>query len=43
MWRDRSVHLNARDTLDGIAARDFVWYVLAGTWNDALTFAKTLK
>jgi hypothetical protein len=43
MWRDRSVHLNARDTLDGITAKDFVWYVLAGTWNDVVSFAKTLK
>jgi len=43
MWRDRSVHLNARDTLDGIAAKDFVWYVMAGTWNDAVTFAKMFK
>ena len=43
MWRDRSVHLGARDTFDGITSRDFVWYALAGTWDNALKFAKTLK
>jgi len=43
LWRDRSVHLGARDTLDGIASKDFVWYVLAGPWDNALTFAKSLQ
>ena len=43
MWRDRSVHLNVRGMLDGIAYKDFSWYVMAGTWDNALNFAKTFK
>ncbi len=43
MWRNRNFHLSSQDSLDGIAAKEFVWYVMAGSWNNALEFAKTLK
>jgi hypothetical protein len=43
MWRNRSFHLSSNDSVDGIASKEFVWYVLAGPWNNALSFAQTLK
>ena len=43
MWRNRNFHLNATEALDGIAAKDFVWYVLPGSWENAEGFAKTLR
>jgi hypothetical protein len=43
MWRDRSVHLGVQGTLDGIAHKDFEWYVMAGNWGDAVNFSKTFK
>jgi hypothetical protein len=43
MWRNRNFHLGSSEALDGIAAKDFVWYVMAGPWNAAEHFATTLK
>jgi hypothetical protein len=43
MWRNHNFHLGSREALDGIAAKDFVWYVMAGSWNAAESFAKGLK
>ena len=43
MWRDRNFHLGAREPLDGIQAKDFVWYVMPGPWSSALKFARNLK
>ena len=42
MWRNRNFHLSAGEPLDGIASKSLVWYVLPGTWDNALKFAKTL-
>ncbi|HLJ15536.1 MAG TPA: hypothetical protein VKV15_13635, partial [Bryobacteraceae bacterium] len=42
MWRNRSFHLSAGEALDGISSKSFVWYVLAGTWQNAADFARTL-
>jgi hypothetical protein len=43
MWRNRNFHLGATEALDGIQAKDFVWYVMPGPWASALKFAKTLQ
>jgi hypothetical protein len=43
MWRNRNFHLNSHEALDGITAKDFVWYVMAGPWNSAESFAHGLK
>lgn len=43
MWRNRSFHLGSQEALDGIAARDFAWYVMAGPWTGAQSFARALK
>jgi hypothetical protein len=43
MWRNRSFHLGSQEALDGIAAKDFVWYVMTGPWTGAETFARGLK
>ena len=42
MWRNRSFHLGSDEALDGIAAKDFVWYVLPGSWESAKRFAGNL-
>jgi hypothetical protein len=42
MWRNRSFHLSAKEAVDGIAAKSFVWYALVGPWDHALQFAHTL-
>jgi hypothetical protein len=42
MWRNRSFHLGSDELLDGIAAKDFVWYVLPGSWDNAKSFAANL-
>lgn len=39
-WRMRSVHLESFEALDGITSKDFTWYVMAGPWRDALSFAR---
>jgi hypothetical protein len=41
-WRMQSVHLASSEALDGITAKDFTWYVMAGPWRDALSFAQHL-
>lgn len=41
-WRMQSVHLESSEALDGITAKDFTWYVMAGPWKDALSFARHL-
>jgi hypothetical protein len=43
MWRNHNFHLGSREALDGIRAKDFVWYVMAGSWNSANSFAHNLK
>jgi len=43
MWKDRSFHLQANEPLDGIQAKDLVWYVMPGPWSSALKFARSLK
>jgi hypothetical protein len=43
MWRNRSFHLSSHDAVDGIKAKEFVWYVMAGGWDSANSFAKGLK
>jgi hypothetical protein len=42
MWRNRNFHLSASESLDGIASKSFVWYVLPGPWPSALEFARGL-
>jgi hypothetical protein len=43
MWRNRSFHLSSQETLDGIAAKELVWYAMVGPWENALQFAHTLQ
>lgn len=43
MWRNRSFHLSSSDAVDGISSKEFVWYVMAGPWKNALSFAQKLK
>jgi hypothetical protein len=43
MWRNRSFHLSASDSVDGIAAKRFSWFVMTGPWRNALLFAQQLK
>jgi hypothetical protein len=43
MWRNRSFHLGSTDSVDGISSKEFVWYVMPGTWKNALGFAERLK
>ena len=40
-WRMQSFHLESREALDGVTAKDFIWYVMAGPWRDALGFAQS--
>jgi hypothetical protein len=40
MWRNRSFHLSSSDAVDGISAKQFAWYVMAGPWRNALLFAQ---
>ncbi len=42
MWRNNSFHLSSVENLDGIASKKFVWYVMAGSWEKALQFSKTI-
>lgn len=39
-WRNRNFHLEAQESLDGIASKSFVWYVMVGPWSGALSFAR---
>ena len=43
MWRGRSFHIGSSEALDGIQAKDFVWYGMPGSWDSALKFAKGLR
>jgi len=43
MWRNRNFHLGSREALDGIAQKKLVWYVMTGSWENALKFARTLQ
>jgi hypothetical protein len=42
IWRNRNFHLGAREPLDGIASKKFVWYAMPGPWKSALQFAEQL-
>ncbi len=42
MWRNRNFHLTGGASLDGVAAKEFTWYVLPGAWGPAQAFARTL-
>ncbi|MGA7719823.1 MAG: hypothetical protein WCA84_01470 [Ignavibacteriaceae bacterium] len=42
MWRNHSFHLSASEALDGVASKYFVWYVMVGSWDQALQFSKKL-
>jgi hypothetical protein len=42
MWRNHSFHLSASESLDGVASKKFVWYVMVGPWNNALQFSMKL-
>jgi hypothetical protein len=42
IWRNRNFHLEAQEPLDGIASKSFVWYVMAGSWQNALSFARNV-
>lgn len=42
-WRNRNFHLEAREALDGIASKAFVWYVMVGPWSNALSFASQFR
>jgi hypothetical protein len=39
-WRNHNFHLGAEDSLDGIQSKTLVWYVLPGSWENALKFAR---
>jgi hypothetical protein len=43
MWRNRNFHLGSEEALDGIASKNLVWYVMPGSWENALTFGKSLS
>jgi len=43
MWRNRNFHLGSDEALDGIASKQFVWFVMAGPWKNALAFSGALK
>jgi hypothetical protein len=40
VWRNRNFHLGSTEALDGIASKTFVWYVMVGSWQNALQFAR---
>ncbi len=42
IWRNRNFHLEAQEPLDGIASKSFVWYVMTGSWQNALGFARNV-
>jgi hypothetical protein len=42
MWRNNSFHLSSSESLDGITSKKFVWYVMAGSWDKALQFSKSI-
>ncbi len=42
MWRNHSFHLTSSESLDGVASKSFVWYVMVGSWDNALKFSQKL-
>ena len=42
MWRNHNFHLLASESLDGVASKKFVWYVMVGPWDKALQFSQKL-
>ena len=42
MWRNNSFHLSSSESLDGVTSKTFVWYVMVGSWEKALQFAKKI-
>ncbi|HXW15167.1 MAG TPA: hypothetical protein VEN79_11715 [Terriglobia bacterium] len=38
-WRNRNFHLGSEEPLDGIQSKALVWYIMPGTWENALKFA----
>jgi hypothetical protein len=42
MWRNHSFHLSSSESLDGMTSKDFVWYVMVGSWDKALQFSKKI-
>jgi hypothetical protein len=40
MWRNRNFHSNTKESLDGIASKDLVWYVMTGRSSNTQAFAK---
>jgi len=42
MWRNHSFHLGSSESLDGVASKSFVWYIMVGPWDNALQFSKKL-
>ncbi len=43
MWRNNSFHLSSAESLDGMASKSFVWYVMVGSWDKALQFSKKIS
>lgn len=43
MWRNRNFHLQSDEALDGIASKEFVWFVMTGSWQNALQFSHSLR
>lgn len=43
MWRNRNFHLGSEEALDGIASKEFSWFVMTGSWNNALRFSRLLR
>jgi len=43
MWRNRNFHLSGSASLDGVAAKEFTWYVMPGAWAPAQAFAEKLR
>lgn len=41
-WRNHSFHLSSGESLDGVASKNFVWYVMVGSWDKALEFSKKI-
>jgi hypothetical protein len=43
IWRNHSFHLSTKGSLDGVSSKRFVWYVMVGSWNKALQFARKIS
>jgi hypothetical protein len=42
IWRNRNFHLESQGSLDGIASKKFVWFVMPGPWKNSLKFAQQI-